>query len=205
MAVILLSYPPLDGEPALLEGARSGFPWGEPRPFSTPDCEVHVAKVILELLVNGDRYEVATDPRRSLAEVLRQDLELIGTKIGCNQGDCGACTVLLDGRSVCSCLTLAVDAEGRAITTIEGLAPSPNELHPIRRAFVEKGAVQCGFCSSGMILSAKRLLDLDPTPDEDRIRRGVSGNLCRCTGYNKIVDAIRSAAETMAGDGENGP
>jgi carbon-monoxide dehydrogenase small subunit len=140
---------------------------------------------------------VATDPWRTLAEVLREDLRLIGTKIGCNQGDCGACTVLINGRSVSSCLTLAVEAHQREVTTIEGLAKSPQELHPIQEAFVEKGAVQCGFCTGGMIMSAKYLLDKVPQPTELQIRQGLSGNLCRCTGYNKIVEAIGDAAQRL--------
>jgi len=156
----------------------------------------------IELVVNGDRYEVAVEPWRSLAEVLREDLGLTGTKVGCNHGDCGACTVILDGRTVCSCLTLAVDAEGLAITTIEGVAPSGRELHPIQQAFVERGAVQCGFCTPGMILNAKQLLDETPRPSDEEIRHALSGNLCRCTGYAKIVDAIRHAAEPP--DGKEG-
>jgi carbon-monoxide dehydrogenase small subunit len=153
---------------------------------------------MVELLVNGDRYEVAVDPWRSLAEVLREDLGLVGTRVGCNQGDCGACTVILDGRTVASCLTLAVDADRRSITTIEGLAPAPDRLHPLQAAFVEHGAVQCGFCTGGMLLAAKHLLDHHPTPTEAEIRRGLSGNLCRCTGYDKIVEAIASAADSLA-------
>jgi carbon-monoxide dehydrogenase small subunit len=157
-----------------------------------------VPKQTIELHVNGDRYEVAVDPWRTLAEVLREQLRLTGTKIGCNQGDCGACTVLLDGRSVLSCLTLAVEADGRQLTTIEGLAPSADALHPIQQAFADRGAVQCGYCTPGMILSAKQLLDRVPHPSEREIRQGLSGNLCRCTGYNKIVEAIRAAAAALA-------
>ena len=163
-----------------------------------------MAKQTIVLVVNGDRYEVAIDPWRSLAEVLREDLRLIGTKIGCNQGDCGACTVLLDGRSVSSCLTLAVEADQREVTTIEGLAPSADTLHPIQRAFVDKGAVQCGFCTAGMILSASFLLENNASPTEEEIRLGLSGNICRCTGYNKIVDAIQSAADNMNAAGDEG-
>ena len=159
-----------------------------------------VAKQIIELIVNGDRYEVAVEPWRSLAEVLREDLNLTGTKIGCNQGDCGACTVLIDGRAVSSCLTLAVEAQHRDITTIEGLAPSAQELHPLQEAFLEHGAVQCGFCTGGMIMSAKYLLDKNPDPSPEEIRRGLSGNLCRCTGYNKIVDAIGDAAKRISAE-----
>ncbi len=162
-----------------------------------------MAKQIVELFVNGDRYEVALDPWRTLAEALREDLGLIGTKIGCNQGDCGACTVILDGRTVSSCLTLAVEADGLDITTIEGVAPAPDQLHPIQDAFIERGAVQCGFCTGGMILSAKQLLDHNPTPTEAEIRKALSGNLCRCTGYTKIVEAIDCAAHAMDG-GEKG-
>jgi carbon-monoxide dehydrogenase small subunit len=161
-----------------------------------------VAKQVIELIVNGDRYEVAVDPWRTLAEVLREDLNLTGTKIGCNQGDCGSCTVLIEGRSVSSCLTLAMEAHKREVTTIEGLAPSPQEMHPLQQAFIDKGAVQCGYCTGGMILSAKHLLDHNPEPDEDQIRKGLSGNLCRCTGYAKIVDAIASAARSLAANKE---
>lgn len=152
-------------------------------------------KEIIELTVNGDTYEVAVEPWRTLAEVLREDLRLIGTKIGCNQGDCGACTVILDGATVCSCLTLAVEAAGLEIKTIEGLAPSEDRLHPLQESFIENGAVQCGFCTGGMILSAYHLLENNPLPSEQEIRNGLSGNLCRCTGYTKIVEAIQRAAE----------
>jgi carbon-monoxide dehydrogenase small subunit len=157
-----------------------------------------VAKQLIELIVNGDRYEVAVEPGASLAEVLREELNLTGTKIGCNQGDCGACTVLLEGRSVSSCLTLAVEAHQREVVTIEGLAPSSDQLHPLQEAFVEKGAVQCGFCTAGMIMAAKSLLDHNPSPNEAAIRHGLSGNLCRCTGYVKIVDAIQAAAAKLS-------
>ncbi len=163
-----------------------------------------MAKQIIELTVNGDRYEVAVEPSRSLAEVLREDLGLTGTKIGCNQGDCGACTVLIDGRSVASCMTLAVEAQHREITTIEGLAASLQNLHPIQEAFVEHGAVQCGFCTSGMIMSAKNLLDKNPSPSEQEIRHALSGNLCRCTGYTKIVEAIDAAAGNLAAGPDKG-
>ena len=160
-----------------------------------------MARQNIELIVNGQRYEVAVHPWRTLAEVLREELNLTGTKIGCNQGDCGACTVLLDGRSVSSCLTLAVEAHQREVTTIEGMAKSLTELHPIQQAFVDNHAVQCGFCTGGMIMSAKHLLDRNPHPSEDEIRQGLSGNLCRCTGYVKIVGAIAQAAEKMAAPG----
>ena len=163
-----------------------------------------MAKQNIELIVNGDRYEVAVEPNRMLVDVLREDLGLTGTKIGCAQGDCGACTVLMDGVSISSCLTLAVEAHQRDITTIEGLATSPQELHPIQESFVQHGAVQCGYCTPGMVMSAKHLLDNNPKPNEEEIRQGLSGNLCRCTGYNKIVEAIGAAADKMASSGKEG-
>ena len=147
--------------------------------------------------VNGDTFNIAVDSWRTLNEVLREDLNLTGTKFGCGTGDCGTCTVLIDGKTVNSCLTLAVEAHGKNITTVEGLAPSGEELHPIQEAFVEKGAIQCGFCTPGMELSALYLLSQNPSPDEKEIRAALSGNLCRCTGYNKIVEAISAAAAKM--------
>jgi len=162
-----------------------------------------LATQALHLRVNGDSYRLTTDPLRSLAEVLREDLGLVGTKIGCNEGHCGACTVLLDGRSICSCLTLAAAADGCEVTTIEGLARAPDRLHPVQRAFVDRGAVQCGFCSPGMIMSAVDLLASSPRPTEDQVRRGLSGNLCRCTGYTKIVAAVLAAADDMAATGDD--
>lgn len=151
-------------------------------------------RVPVAFTVNGDPYSLSVAPWRTLAEVLRDEIGLTGTKIGCETGDCGACTVLLNGRSVTSCLVLAVEAEGAAITTIEGLAPSGEALDPLQEAFVAHGAVQCGYCSPGMILSAHYLLARNPEPTDAEIREGLSGNLCRCTGYYKIVDAIRAAA-----------
>lgn len=156
-----------------------------------------MAKKLVEININGDTYEVAVDPWQTLAEVLRDNLRLMGTKIGCGHGDCGACTVLMDGLSVCSCLTLAVEAAGHSIRTIEGVAPSADKLHPVQEAFIKDGAVQCGFCTSGMIMSAVHLLNTNPNPTEEQIRSGLSGNLCRCTGYNKIVEAIDSAAKNV--------
>ena len=151
----------------------------------------------IQLTVNGDSYSLAIDPWRTLNQVLREDLNLTGTKLGCGSGDCGACTVIMDGRSVSSCLTLAVEADGKQILTVEGLAPSGEELHPIQEAFVEKGAIQCGFCTPGMEISALNLLNANPSPSESEIRLAISGNLCRCTGYNKIVDAIADAGCRM--------
>jgi len=151
----------------------------------------------ISLTVNGDTYNLAVEPWRTLNEVLREDLNLTGTKLGCGSGDCGACTVIVDGKSVSSCLTLAVEMNGKQILTIEGLAPSGETLHPIQEAFIEKGAIQCGFCTPGMELSALHLLKTNPRPSETQIRSAISGNLCRCTGYNKIVDAIAEAGQRM--------
>ena len=146
--------------------------------------------------VNGEVYEVEVEPWWTLLEVLREKLYLTGTKRGCDRGDCGACTVLINGIAKLSCLMLAVEAQGKEILTVEGLAQD-KELHPIQRAFVEQGAVQCGFCTPGMVLSAKALLDRNPTPSEEEVREGLSGNLCRCTGYTKIIEAVLVASETM--------
>lgn len=157
-------------------------------------------KLQIRLAVNGEQHELLVAPNRTLAQVLRDDLGLTGAKQGCGEGECGACTVLLDGEPVSSCLVLAVQAEGHEITTIEGVADG-NELHPVQQAFVEHGAVQCGFCTPGMVLSAKALLDRKRRPTEHEIRSALSGNLCRCTGYQKIVEAVRAAGRTMTGSG----
>ena len=154
-------------------------------------------KYMLTATINGKNIEAAVAAKQTLVEFLREELGLTGTKIGCGEGECGACTVLLDGLPVCSCNILALEANGHAITTIEGLTTGP-ELHPIQRAFIEKGAVQCGYCTPGMVLSAKALLDRAPDPTEDQIREALSGNLCRCTGYQKIVEAVQTAAQTLA-------
>jgi len=156
-----------------------------------------MTKKMLHVTVNGVPRAVAVLPNRTLVEFLREDLNLTGTKQGCGEGDCGACTVLLDGAAVNSCLVLALQTEGREVLTIEGLAPG-TELHPIQQSFVELGAIQCGYCSPGMILSAKALLDKNPKPSEEQIRTQISGNLCRCTGYQKIVEAIQDAALRLA-------
>lgn len=153
-------------------------------------------KQLLKVTVNGVLREIAIDPDRTLVEFLREDLSLTGTKQGCGEGDCGACTVLLDGEIVNSCLVLALQTEGREVTTIEALAQG-TQLHPIQQSFVDHGAIQCGYCSPGMILSAKALLDRDPNPSEAAIRTGISGNLCRCTGYQKIVEAIQDASTRL--------
>ena len=150
----------------------------------------------LELKVNGQLYEVFVEPWQSLAVVLREELGLIGLKVVCDTGGCGACTVLIDGKTVKSCLMLAFQATGKEILTIEGLATAEG-LHPLQEAFIEHFAVQCGYCTPGMILKAKALLDENPDPTEDEIREGLSGNLCRCTGYVKIVEAIMVAKEKV--------
>jgi carbon-monoxide dehydrogenase small subunit len=150
-------------------------------------------KHLIRLTVNDRVHEIAVEPSTTLVDLLRYDLSLTGTKKGCDLGDCGACTVLMDGKAVNSCLVLAVQANGRIVQTIEGLETAEG-LHPLQQAFVEKGAIQCGFCTSGMILSAKELLDRTPNPQEPEIRRAVSGNLCRCTGYQKIIEAIKDVA-----------
>ncbi len=150
-------------------------------------------KRILKLNVNGEDLEILVEGHKTLLEVLREDLGLTGTKRGCDLGTCGACTVLVDGRPWLSCLTLAVAVEKKKITTIEGLAQN-GKLHPLQNAFIEKGAIQCGFCTPGMILTAKAFLEENPHPSEEEVKRAISGNLCRCTGYVKIVEAILSAS-----------
>jgi len=153
-------------------------------------------KRALTLTVNDETYAVFTAPNRTLLEVLRDDLHFTGAKESCGDGACGSCTVLIDGQPVRSCLTLAVAVEGKAITTIEGLAQG-DQLHPVQEAFVTHHAIQCGFCSPGMILTAVALLQENPQPTEEEIRRALSGNVCRCTGYAKIVEAVQS----LAGEG----
>ncbi len=156
-------------------------------------------KVRCLLTINNEEHEVFIYPHRTLLQVLRDDLQLTGTKESCNDGACGCCTVLLDGLPARSCLMLALDAQGREITTIEGLAHQ-GTLHPLQEAFVEHHAIQCGFCSPGMILTAKSLLDENPHPTEKEIRKAIGGNVCRCTGYTKIVEAIEAvAASTKEG------
>jgi len=156
------------------------------------------SKQLITLFVNGNEFEMAVRPNRTLLEVLREDLRLTGTKEGCDDGVCGSCTVLMDGVPIRSCLCLAVEAQGKAITTIEGLAEG-NRLHPVQQAFVDHGAIQCGYCSPGMILTTKALLDRNPQPTEEEIKLAISGNFCRCTGYNKIVTAIQTVGQTAGG------
>ena len=152
----------------------------------------------MQFKVNGEEYSVQVDTRRTLLEVLRETLGLTGTKEMCNKGDCGGCTVIMDGKPVLSCLTLAIEAQGRDIMTIEGLAKG-YELHPIQKAFVDSGAIQCGYCTPGFIMSAKALLDKTPNPTEDEVKEGIANNICRCTGYVQIVEAIQKAAKAMGG------
>jgi len=149
----------------------------------------------IRLTVNGIVYEAGVETHHTLAEVLRDELGLLGTKIGCNEGECGACTVLVNGKNVSSCLMLACQADGCEITTIEGL--SKNGEHPIQQAFIELGAIQCGFCTPGMIMSTTALLEEHPDPTEEQIRKGLAGNLCRCTGYQKIFETVKVAAENV--------
>jgi len=153
----------------------------------------------VRMKVNGEEVEGWIDPRRTLLDFLRDDLNLGGTKKGCDLGNCGACTVLINGKPINSCLVLAVEAEGQEILTIEGLSEE-KRLHPIQEAFIEHGAVQCGYCTPGMILSAKALLDENPHPTEWEVRVAISGNLCRCTGYKKIVEAILSVSQGAMND-----
>ncbi len=151
----------------------------------------------LKFILNGDPTETGVNDGETLLEVLRNRLGLTGTKQGCDQGECGSCTVLIDGKPVLSCLTLAVRVENRHVTTIEGLAEG-GKLHPVQVSFHEKGAIQCGFCTPGMVLTAKALLDRNPHPTRNEIKEALAGNICRCTGYKKIVEAVEQAAKMMA-------
>ncbi len=149
----------------------------------------------MRVRVNGQDYEITGEAGRTLSDVLRYEVGLTGTKEGCGTGSCGSCTVLLDGEAVNSCLVLAIEVEGKEIITIEGLSPR-DRLHPLQQAFIDEGAVQCGFCTPGIVLAAKALLDSNPHPAESEIRQAIAGNLCRCTGYDKIVRAIKRAVDT---------
>jgi len=151
----------------------------------------------IQIVVNGEDHELLVEPHELLVDVLRDRLNLTGTKEGCGTGDCGGCTVLVDGKPLNSCLTLALEVDGKRVLTIEGVARG-EELDPLQEAFIEEGAVQCGFCTPGMILSAKALLDENPHPSEEEIQRGIAGNFCRCTGYKKIVKAVLTASMRMA-------
>ena len=152
----------------------------------------------IALTINGEARELAVEPYRSLLDVLRNEAGLTGTKKGCDVGDCGACTVLVDGKPVNSCLMLGVEAQGTEVVTIEGLQPAPDRLHPLQEAFIRHGGAQCGFCTPGMIMMAAALLAENPAPTEEEIRFGIAGNICRCTGYTKIVEAIQAAGKELA-------
>ncbi len=152
-------------------------------------------KQILTFTLNGEPVQIEIESHLTLLQVLREELELPGTKEGCGMGECGACTVILDGKTVNSCIFPALEAEGKSVVTIEGMADAKRGLHPIQKAFIEHGAIQCGFCTPGMVLSAKALLDECPKPTEEEIRHGIAGNLCRCTGYLQIIQSIKAVSE----------
>jgi carbon-monoxide dehydrogenase small subunit len=159
------------------------------------DVEENAAmKQIIIFNLNGESVQVEIEPHLTLLQLLRDKLGLTGTKEGCGMGECGACTVLLDGKTVNSCIFPAMEVDGKSVTTIEGLTDAQGNLHPIQKAFIEYGAIQCGFCTPGMVLSAKALLDENPKPTEAEIRTGIAGNLCRCTGYLQIIQAIKAAS-----------
>jgi len=160
------------------------------------DTKLIAGKIRCSLTVNGERADALVASYKTLLEVLREDLGLTGTKHGCELGECGACTVLLDGEPVLSCLALAIECDGRAVQTIEGLARGP-ELHPLQAAFTDFGGSQCGYCTPGVIMTAKALLDRNPNPSKQEIKEATAGNLCRCTGYNQIVEAIEDAAKQL--------
>ncbi|MCA1849728.1 MAG: (2Fe-2S)-binding protein [Acidobacteria bacterium] len=166
---------------------------------SSPQRHRGVADI--EFTLNGERTEVAFAPHKTLLEVLREDLGLTGTKHGCELGECGTCAVLVDGRSILSCLALGLDAEGREVTTIEGMAEA-GRLHPLQETFADLGAAQCGYCTPGFLLVAKELLEANPRPTREEIKEALSGNLCRCTGYIKIYEAVELAAARMRGEEE---
>jgi carbon-monoxide dehydrogenase small subunit len=159
----------------------------------------------VSFVLNGNRMEMEIEPHRTLLHLLREELEMMGTKSGCESGECGACTVIVNGKAVNSCLFPAMEIEGATVTTIEGLAKPSGELHPLQTAFIEKGAVQCGYCTPGMILSAKVLLDENPNPLEEEIRHALAGNMCRCTGYVQIVEAVQAASHALTTKGEVRP
>lgn len=152
----------------------------------------------ISFILNGKKVLAETEPHHTLLQLIREKLGLLGTKEGCGLGDCGACTVLIEGMAVNSCLYPALEADGKEVTTIEGISDRDGNLHPLQKAFVEHGAIQCGFCTPGLVLSAKALLDENPQPTEEEIRRAIAGNLCRCTGYVQIVEAIKSVGSKEA-------
>ncbi len=160
------------------------------------EIDREVERVVLTLAVNGEKSELLVPVHKTLLEVLREDMQLTGTKHGCELGECGTCTVLVDGKPELSCLLLPIQIQGRAITTVEGMA-SGSELHPLQQAFAELGAAQCGYCTPGILLASKSMLEDNPRPTRDEIREALAGNLCRCTGYTKILQAVELAAERM--------
>ena len=156
-----------------------------------------MAKTHVSTIINGEPIEFLCEPQQTLLDVLRDELNLTGSKEGCSSGDCGACTVIVDGNIVCSCLMLGAEAEGRKVTTVEGIAEG-EKLHPVQQKFLEHAALQCGFCTPGFIVAAKALLDVNPKPTEQQVRHFLAGNLCRCTGYDKVVRAVLDAGGTLA-------
>jgi carbon-monoxide dehydrogenase small subunit len=172
-------------------------PSPNPSPNLTPSLTQSMA---VAMTINGESRQLLLDPWRSLLDVLRNEAGLTGTKKGCDVGDCGACTVIMDGVPVNACLVLGVEAQGSVIQTIEGLQPSPDTLHPLQHSFMQHGAAQCGFCTPGILMMAKALLDENPAPSEQEIRFGLAGNICRCTGYTKIIDAVSAAARQLRGE-----
>ena len=172
-------------------------PSPNPTPSLTPSLTQSMA---VAMTINGEPCQLLLDPWRSLLDVLRNEAGLTGTKKGCDVGDCGACTVIMDGVPVNACLVLGVEAQGSVIQTIEGLQPSPDTLHPLQHSFMQHGAAQCGFCTPGILMMAKALLDENPAPSEQEIRFGLAGNICRCTGYTKIIDAVSAAARQLRGE-----
>ncbi len=172
-------------------------PSPNPSPSLTPSLTQTMA---VAMTINGEPRQLLLDPWRSLLDVLRNEAGLTGTKKGCDVGDCGACTVIMDGVPVNACLVLGVEAQGSVIQTIEGLQPSPDTLHPLQHSFMQHGAAQCGFCTPGILMMAKALLDENPAPSEQEIRFGLAGNICRCTGYTKIIDAVSAAARQLRGE-----
>ena len=158
-----------------------------------------MAKQYVTTIVNGDNVEVLCDPTQTLLDVLRDEMDMTGTKEGCGTGDCGACSVTLDGVLVCSCLVLGIEANGKKVETIEGMAQG-EELHPLQRKFIDHVALQCGICTPGLLIASKALLEENPDPTEEEIRYWLAGNLCRCTGYHKIIEAVKDAAAEMSGN-----
>ena len=154
-------------------------------------------KAHVTMTINGDEYEVLCEPGQTLVDVLRNGLGLTGTKEGCSTGDCGACSVMLGGELVCSCLVLAIEADGKEVATIEGMAEGEDELHPLQRHFLELNGLQCGICTPGILIAARALLARNPDPTETEIRFWLAGNLCRCTGYDKVIRSVQAAAEEM--------